>query len=282
MNIKVTSLSSSNSEKNPFSFFAPEFLYSISLAWLGREASLPPKLVDTVRQYLWMFVKHPVVEFSILGGDHLYRMDYQKFIQAHSETNADITVATLPMDEKIATAIGLMKICRKTKRRTVESDECGYYNFRHLLREKFPEENDFGSEVIPRATSIWMGVQAYLYDGYWEDIGTIEAFYNANLGITKKPIPDFRFYDRSSPIYTQSQFLPPSKMLAADATDSVISEEDALLMGVDYYETNEKDLLMSLAGGECPACRDIFNYCGFTPISHKHYKSANVMIRLHQ
>ena len=62
----------------------------------------------------------------------------------------------------------------------------------NLLSEKFPEANDFGSEVIPGATSIGMIVQAYLYDGYWEDIGTIEAFYNANLGITKKPISDFK------------------------------------------------------------------------------------------
>ena len=69
-----------------------------------------------------------------------------------------------------------------------------------------------------------MVAQAYLYDGYWEDIGTIEAFYNANLGITKKPIPEFNFYDRSAPIYTQSQFLPPSKMLDADVIDSVIGE----------------------------------------------------------
>ena len=67
-------------------------------------------------------------------------------------------------------------------------------------------------------------MQAYLYDGYWEDIGTIEAFYNANLGITKKPVPDFSFYDRSAPIYTQPRYLPPSKMLDADVTDSVIGE----------------------------------------------------------
>ncbi|KAK8940173.1 hypothetical protein KSP40_PGU002891 [Platanthera guangdongensis] len=69
-----------------------------------------------------------------------------------------------------------------------------------------------------------LGVQAYLFDGYWEDIGTIEAFYNANLGITKKPVPDFSFYDRSAPIYTQPRYLPPSKMLNADVTDSVIGE----------------------------------------------------------
>jgi glucose-1-phosphate adenylyltransferase len=131
-----------------------------------------------------------------------------------------------------------------------------------LLRDHFPDANDFGSEVIPGATKLGRKVQAYLYDGYWEDIGTIEAFYNANLGITKKPVPDFSFYDRSAPIYTQARFLPPSMMLDADVMDSVIGEgcviknckiyhsvvglrswvaegaviQDALLMGSDYYE----------------------------------------------
>jgi len=65
---------------------------------------------DAVRQYLWLFEEHNVMEFLILAGDHLYRMDYEKFIQAHRETDADITVAALPMDEKRATAFGLMKI----------------------------------------------------------------------------------------------------------------------------------------------------------------------------
>uniref|UniRef100_A0A5B6YYW3 glucose-1-phosphate adenylyltransferase n=1 Tax=Davidia involucrata TaxID=16924 RepID=A0A5B6YYW3_DAVIN len=117
-------------------------------------------------------------------------------------------------------------------------------------------------------------VQAYLYDGYWEDIGTIEAFYNANLGITKKPVPDFSFYDRSSPIYTQPRYLPPSKMLDADVTDSVIGEgcviknckihhsvvglrscisegaiiEDSLLMGADYYETDADRRFLAAKG----------------------------------
>ncbi|KAF8675604.1 hypothetical protein HU200_047676 [Digitaria exilis] len=165
-----------------------------------------------------------------------------------------------------------------------------------LLREQFPGANDFGSEVIPRGNEHWkegmlgshlleqhlkiyyyfLQVQAYLYDGYWEDIGTIEAFYNANLGITKKPIPDFSFYDRSAPIYTQPRHLPPSKVLDADVTDSVIGEgcviknckihhsvvvglrscisegaiiEDTLLMGADYYETEADKKLLAETGG---------------------------------
>ncbi|GJM99129.1 hypothetical protein PR202_ga16202 [Eleusine coracana subsp. coracana] len=265
---------------------------------------------DAVRQYLWLFEEHNVMEYLILAGDHLYRMDYQKFIQAHRETDADITVAALPMDEQRATAFGLMKIddegrivefAEKPKGDKLKSmmvdttilgldperakelpyiASMGIYVFSkdvmlRLLREKFPSANDFGSEVIPGATEVGMRVQAYLYDGYWEDIGTIEAFYNANLGITKKPVPDFSFYDRSSPIYTQPRYLPPSKVLEADVTDSVIGEgcvikhctinhsvvglrscisegaviEDSLLMGADYYETENDKKVLSETGG---------------------------------
>ncbi|KAL0407169.1 UNVERIFIED_CONTAM: Glucose-1-phosphate adenylyltransferase small subunit, chloroplastic [Sesamum latifolium] len=256
---------------------------------------------DAVRQYLWLFEEHDVLEFLVLAGDHLYRMDYAKFIQAHRETDADITVAALPMDEKRATAFGLMKIneegriiefAEKPKGEQLKAmrvdttilglDEerakempyiasMGIYVFSkdamlNLLRDKFPGANDFGSEVIPGATSIGM-----------RDIGTIEAFYNANLGITKKPVPDFSFYDRSSPIYTQPRYLPPSKMLNADVTDSVIGEgcviknckihhsviglrscisegaiiEDTLLMGADYYET-DADRRLLVAKGSVP------------------------------
>ncbi|KAK2986410.1 hypothetical protein RJ640_011848 [Escallonia rubra] len=264
---------------------------------------------DAVRQYLWLFEEHNVLEYLVLAGDHLYRMDYERFIQAHRETDADITVAALPMDEKRATAFGLMKIDEEgriiefaekpkgeqLKAMQVDTTILGLDDERakempyiasmgiyvvskdvmmSLLRDKFPGANDFGSEVIPGATSLGLRVQAYLYDGYWEDIGTIEAFYNANLGITKKPVPDFSFYDRSSPIYTQPRYLPPSKMLDADVTDSVIGEgcviknckihhsvvglrscisegaiiEDSLLMGADYYETDADRRFLAAKG----------------------------------
>ncbi|KAK2388407.1 glucose-1-phosphate adenylyltransferase large subunit [Trifolium repens] len=267
---------------------------------------------DAVRQYLWLFEEHNVLEYLVLAGDHLYRMDYERFIQAHRESDADITVAALPMDEARATAFGLMKIDEEgriiefaekpkgeqLKAMKVDTTILGLDDERakempyiasmgiyvvsknvmlDLLRDKFPGANDFGSEVIPGATELGLRVQAYLYDGYWEDIGTIEAFYNANLGITKKPVPDFSFYDRSSPIYTQPRYLPPSKMLDADITDSVIGEgcviknckihhsvvglrscisegaiiEDTLLMGADYYET-DADRRFLAAKGSAP------------------------------
>ncbi|XP_045818551.1 glucose-1-phosphate adenylyltransferase small subunit 2, chloroplastic [Trifolium pratense] len=264
---------------------------------------------DAVRQYLWLFEEHNVLEYLVLAGDHLYRMDYERFIQAHRESDADITVAALPMDEARATAFGLMKIDEEgriiefaekpkgeqLKAMKVDTTILGLDDERakelpfiasmgiyvvsknvmlDLLRDKFPGANDFGSEVIPGATELGLRVQAYLYDGYWEDIGTIEAFYNANLGITKKPVPDFSFYDRSSPIYTQPRYLPPSKMLDADITDSVIGEgcviknckihhsvvglrscisegaiiEDTLLMGADYYETDADRRFLAAKG----------------------------------
>lgn len=81
---------------------------------------------------------------------------------------------------------------------------------RKLLMDAYPNANDFGSEVIPGAVSQGMRVQAYLYEGYWEDIGTIGAFYNSQLALLNGT-PPFSFYDKSAPIYTMSRFLPPSK-----------------------------------------------------------------------
>ncbi|KAH9603913.1 hypothetical protein KSS87_017997 [Heliosperma pusillum] len=200
---------------------------------------------DAVRQYLWLFEEHNVLEYLILAGDHLYRMDYEKFIQAHRETDADITVAALPMDEARATAFGLMKIDEEgriiefaekpkgeqLKAMKVDTTILGLDDERakempyiasmgiyviskdvmlNLLRDTFPGANDFGSEVIPGATAEGLRVQAYLYDGYWEDIGTIEAFYNANL------------------------------------EGAII--EDTLLMGADYYETDADRKFLAAKG----------------------------------
>ncbi|WZZ71091.1 hypothetical protein YC2023_082461 [Brassica napus] len=246
---------------------------------------------DAVRQYLWLFEEHNVLEFLVLAGDHLYRMDYEKFIQAHRETDADITIddegriiefAEKPKGEQLkamkvdTTILGLDD--ERAKEMPFIASMGIYVVSKNvmldLLRDQFPGANDFGSEVIPGATDLGLRVQAYLYDGYWEDIGTIEAFYNANLGITKKPVPDFSFYDRSAPIYTQPRYLPPSKMLDADVTDSVIGEgcviknckihhsviglrscisegaiiEDTLLMGADYYETDADRTLLAAKG----------------------------------
>eukprot|EP00887_Chlorella_sp_A99_P003158 scaffold9.g3158.t1 len=135
-----------------------------------------------------------------------------------------------------------------------------------LLTTHFEGKNDFGNDIIPGANDIGMKIQArwmrmavhgcaHLFDGYWEDIGTVRAFYDANLGLTDSPTPAFSFYDKHAPIYTMSRFLPPSKVMGAGALgalgcgvvvglrarireNSVI--EDTLLMGSDYYEQPEE------------------------------------------
>ncbi|MDM9385671.1 glucose-1-phosphate adenylyltransferase [Chlorogloeopsis sp. ULAP01] len=254
---------------------------------------------DAVRQYLSLFQEWDTSEYLILSGDHLYRMDYSKFIQRHRETNADITIAVVPMDEKHASAFGLMKMDRagrilsfseKPKGEALQSmrvdttllgltpegarqkpyiASMGIYVFKPEvlvdLLEKFPTQTDFGKEIIPAAATTH-NIQAYLFDGYWEDIGTIEAFYEANLALTKHPQPPFSFYDEKAPIYTRGRSLPPSKIQNCQITDSMIGEgciikdsqiyhsvlgirtqieagctiEDTLIMGADYYQTHTK------------------------------------------
>jgi glucose-1-phosphate adenylyltransferase len=250
---------------------------------------------DAVRQYLWMFEDADVDEFLILSGDHLYRMDYRLFVERHRQTNADITISVVPMDEKRASDFGLMKIDDKgriidfsekpkgdelkamrvdTKSLGLTAEQAaeqpyiasmGIYVFKKqvlidLLKASL-DQTDFGKEIIPGAAGKY-NLQAFLFDGYWEDIGTIESFYDANLALTQQPLPPFSFYDENAPIYTRSRYLPPTKMFDAQITESMISEgcilkncrvhhsvlgvrsriganctiEDALIMGADMYE----------------------------------------------
>ncbi|MEH2040771.1 glucose-1-phosphate adenylyltransferase [Nostoc sp.] len=250
---------------------------------------------DAVRQYLWLMEEWNADEYLILSGDHLYRMDYRQFIQRHRETGADITLSVIPIDERRASDFGLMKIDDSgriidfsekpkgealTKMRVDTSvlglskeqaqeqpyiASMGIYVFKKevlfkLLREG-TERTDFGKEIIPDASKDY-NVQAYLFDDYWEDIGTIEAFYHANLALTQQPQPPFSFYDEKAPIYTRARYLPPSKLLDCQVTESMIGEgcilkncriqhsvlgvrsriesgcviEDSLLMGADFYQ----------------------------------------------
>jgi glucose-1-phosphate adenylyltransferase len=252
---------------------------------------------DAVRQYLWLMEEWDVEEYLILSGDHLYRMDYRQFIQRHRDTGADITLSVIPIDERRASDFGLMKI--DDSGRVIDFSEkpkgealikmqvdtsvlgltkeqakqqpyiasMGIYVFKKevlfkLLREGI-ERTDFGKEIIPDASKDY-NVQAYLFDDYWEDIGTIEAFYHANLALTQQPQPPFSFYDEEAPIYTRPRYLPPTKLLDCQITESIIGEgcilkncriqhsvlgvrsriesgciiEESLLMGADFYQAS--------------------------------------------
>jgi glucose-1-phosphate adenylyltransferase len=265
---------------------------------------------DAVRQYLWLFQDWDVDEYLILSGDHLYRMDYSLFVRRHQETNADITLSVVPVDEKKAPELGLMKIDHSG--RVVDFSEkpkgdalqqmrvdttvlgltpekakanpyiasMGIYVFKKQvladLLATHATATDFGKEIIP-ASANDLNLQAYLFDDYWEDIGTIEAFYEANLALTQQPQPPFSFYDEQSPIYTRGRYLPPSKLWNCNITESMVGEgcilkdcrihhsvlgirsriesgcviEDTLVMGADFYESlPEREA--SLGQGQIP------------------------------
>ncbi|CAL0305839.1 unnamed protein product [Lupinus luteus] len=268
---------------------------------------------DAVRQFFWVFedAKNKNVEhILILSGDHLYRMDYMDFVQRHIDTNADITVSCVPMDDSRASDFGLMKIDRTGRviqfaEKPKGSDlkamyvdttllglsaedankhpyiaSMGVYVFRtetllNLLRSNCSLCNDFGSEIIPSAVSDH-NVQAYLFNDYWEDIGTIKSFFDSNLALTEQP-PKFEFYDPKTPFFTSPRFLPPTKVEKCKIVDAIISHgcflrecsvqhsivgvrsrlesgvefKDTMMMGADYYQT-ESEIASLLAEGKVP------------------------------
>jgi len=250
-----------------------------------------------VRQYLWLFKDLDVEDYLILSGDHLYRMDYRQFVQQHHDSNADITLSVLPIGEERASSFGLMNVdqtgrivsfqekpegdaLRKmqvdTGRLGLSEDEAkrkpyiasmGIYLFKRQvlidLIDQWSECTDFGKEIIPYSIQD-RHVQAYLFDGYWEDIGTMESFFKANLALAEQPDPAFSFYESGAPIYTRARYLPPTKQLECHVYQSMISEgsilkectilnsvvgirtriesgcviKNSLIMGSDYYESD--------------------------------------------
>ena len=251
---------------------------------------------DAVRQYQWLFEDWADIdEYLILSGDHLYRMDYRQFVQRHRETGADVTLSVVPMKERGASEFGLIKIDdsgkvisfsekpkgEALKKMAVDTTvlgldaeqakekpyiaSMGIYVFKKQvlldLLKQSKDQTDFGKEILPSALDSY-NIQAYLFDDYWEDIGTIEAFYDSNLALTQQPKPPFSFYDEEAPIYTRSRYLPPSKLLNCQISQSMVGEgcilkdcrivnsvlgvrsriesgcniEDTLIMGSDFYE----------------------------------------------
>tara|TARA_B100000902_G_scaffold396951_1_gene459291 strand:- start:383 stop:1942 length:1560 start_codon:yes stop_codon:yes gene_type:complete len=247
---------------------------------------------DAVRQYHWIFEETGCDEYIILSGDHLYRMDYRPLIYHHRLTEADITVCATYVEEDRASSFGLMKVDSRGRiikfaekpvdeellemKNTTGSSKppylasMGVYVFnsrvaKRLLMDEMPRANDFGSEIIPEAQSSGYNITSYIFEGYWEDIGTIESFYNANLKCNSK-LPDFNFYDAVSPIYSKRRHLPPTRMVDCSVTSSSVCDgstiikskienstigvrsyigdncviNDSIIMGADHFEQPEE------------------------------------------
>ncbi len=262
---------------------------------------------DAVRQILPHLRSWNVKSLLILSGDHLYRMDYRDFLSRHFDSNADVTISVIPSKPDDAEGFGLLKtdatgriieFKEKPKGEALEAMQVDTTNFGLTLGEarKRPylasmgiyvfdyaklvellraDESavDFGGEIIPAAIKS-CNVQAHLFNDYWEDIGTIRAFYQANLDLAS-PLPKFNFFDAESPIYTRSRYLPPSKLHGCDIDNSMVSEgcimngvyarnsiiglrsrldvgvrvENSILMGSDFFETID-EISSNLANGQ--------------------------------
>ena len=215
---------------------------------------------DAVRKNL-RFLHSADDHIIILSGDHLYRMDYRDFFKHHLETDADITIAVKPINRQEASEFGILKVNDKLRitdfvEKPAEDEVLDAYQTDPVLFERFHLEphgrthlasmgiyifkkevlfdvldnnskEDFGKEVIPDNLKK-KNVFAYFFDNYWEDIGTMRAFFEAHFELTK-PIPQFNFYDEDYPFYTHARFLPASKIYNCQIHQSLISEGSILL-----------------------------------------------------
>lgn len=292
-----------------FSFFSSAFVDVLAAEQTPENKGWFQGTADAVRQSMHHFLRNDFEYALILSGDQLYQMDYDKMIQAHEESGAEISIATIPVNEKDATGFGILKsdennvitsFIEKPDASLLPdwtsdvSDDMkaqgrnylasmGIYIFnRDLLVELMKDEStiDFGKEIIPQNIEQHKTL-SYQYEGYWTDIGTIESFFEANLGLTDD-IPSFDLYDRKKRIYTRARMLPTSKVSGTMLEKAVIAEGcivsaakiersvigirsrigddstiiNTYIMGSDYYENiltidrNEVEILMGI-GKRC-------------------------------
>lgn len=202
---------------------------------------------DAVRKSFRYFMDERPDLIVILSGDQLYRMDFQKVIEQHLSTKADVTIATKPVPRAEAAALGLMQVDKANRivrfvekpgltpvldelRAPMYKDErflasMGIYVFsRKVLFDLLQDEknSDFGKHIIPGAIQNH-NVFSYIYDGYWKDIGTIGSFWEANLELTDAK-PPFTFCDTKAPIYTHGRYLPASKINCCDLNRALLCE----------------------------------------------------------
>jgi glucose-1-phosphate adenylyltransferase len=208
---------------------------------------------DAVRQSLRHIAPFESEYVLILSGDQLYQMDFQEMLDNHKKTNADISIATIPVGDREAPEFGILKqddtglitaFIEKPKRDVLkdwESDtgeemrragrkylaSMGIYIFNRqllfdYLQNNYLESTDFGKEIIPHAIDKCR-VASYQYDGYWTDIGNIYSFFEANLNLTDD-LPDFNLFDNNRAIYTRARMLPPAKVSGTTLEKTVIAE----------------------------------------------------------
>ncbi|TXE12939.1 glucose-1-phosphate adenylyltransferase [Seonamhaeicola algicola] len=276
-----------------FSFFSSAFVDVLAAEQTPQNKTWFQGTADAVRQSMHHFVRHDFDYFLILSGDQLYQMDYDEMVKAHKKSKAEISIATIPVSAKDAPGFGIMKANEENVVTSfIEKPDAsllpdwvsevsddmknqgrnylasmGIYIFNRELLVKLmenPDTIDFGKEIIPQSIENHKTV-SYQYEGYWTDIGTIESFFEANIGLTED-IPAFDLYDKSRRIYTRARMLPTTKIAGTTLEKAVIAEGciinaakieksvigirsrigkdstiiNTYMMGSDRYETLEK------------------------------------------
>ncbi len=289
-----------------FDPFGGGFVDLLSAEQTEKSADWYQGTADAVRRNLQHFRKFQHELVLILSGDQLYRMDFNKIIKQHLATKADVTIAAIPVPLSKVEGLGLMRVdddlaisefAEKPKDPAIINNlaisdalqsrleqtskgekhclaSMGIYVFnRSVLAEALNNTmTDFGKEVIPSLLGR-RRLFSHIFEGYWEDIGTVKAFFDANLALAQ-PLPPFNFFDEQSPIYTQENYLPASKINKCDIDYIVIGDgsivedsyvkhsvlgirsfvrkgcrlQDVVMMGADYYETPDQSAMNSRQG----------------------------------
>lgn len=286
-----TSLHSHINATYKFDSFTPSFVDVLAAQQTPEGSQWYQGTADAVRQNMRYFLQGDYEYFIILSGDQLYRMDYREILEQHIVRGTDITIGTIPVMREAAKSFGIMhtdadrrivRFVEKPKEAALLDTLCipddllaeighsgeelfqasmGIYVFNRAVLEKCLDNDmpDFGRDVIPAAIEN-MKVDAYIFEGYWEDIGTIRAFFDANLNLTN-PDPEYNFYVTGRPTYTQARFLPASVIRGTTVDRAIISDgshitnarlercvigirsiiqagsevKNTIMMGADYY-----------------------------------------------
>jgi len=234
-----------------FSFFSSAFVDILAAEQTMSSGDWFQGTADAVRQSMHHFLQHDFEYALILSGDQLYQMDFNEMIKKHIESNAEISIATQPVNAKEATSFGILKtneesiitsfiekpdaslLSEWTSSVSPEMEKegrhylasMGIYIFnRDLLIQLMdnPDTNDFGKEIIPQSIHKHKTL-SYQFEGYWTDIGNIDSFFEANLGLTDS-IPKFNLYDVDKRIYSRARMLPTSKLSGTTLDKAVIAE----------------------------------------------------------
>jgi glucose-1-phosphate adenylyltransferase len=289
-----TSLHQHIYETYKFDAFSGGFVQILAAAQMGERepiSSWYQGTADAVRKQLREILSIRPSEVLILSGDHLYQMDYGEFVGLHRERDADVTIAVQPVTAQDAARYGILQtdergriVAFREKPKTPEEQaglesgddpdkpflaSMGIYVFRTDVLETLLteyDEEDFGKHIIPIALESYR-VYAYPFSGYWEDIGTIRSFFEANLALAR-PDPPFSLSDPSWPTYTRPGYLPNSRIEDCTLDHTLISDgciiqkakiceaviglrsfigpdtelERVVVMGADYYETEDQKL----------------------------------------